>query len=82
MTRGIMPHSASGASPEAVPIVCVFPEPVWPYANTVALYPANTARVSVACVRQAQLPSAPRERAEGVGPPREGSGESREGLLT
>jgi hypothetical protein len=29
-------------TPAAVPIVCVLPAPVWPYANTVALCPSRT----------------------------------------
>ena len=43
MTRGTMPRFADVAVlwPDVVPIVNVLPEPVWPYASTVALYPAK-----------------------------------------
>ena len=42
MARGIMPHSSSSwPSVLAVPMVCVFPLPVWPYASKVALYPGG-----------------------------------------
>ena len=38
-TRGMMPRSSSARSALPDPIVYVLPEPVWPYASTVALYP-------------------------------------------
>ena len=38
-TRGMIPVSSSGTSTHPDPIVYVLPEPVWPYASTVALYP-------------------------------------------
>ena len=41
MTLGVIPCSASSAPATSplVPMVCVLPEPVCPYAKTVALYP-------------------------------------------
>ena len=41
MTRGMTPSVAPPGS-YAVPMVCVLPEPVWPYASTVALYPESS----------------------------------------
>ena len=43
ITRGTMPRFADVAVlwPDVVPIVNVLPEPVCPYASTVALYPAK-----------------------------------------
>ena len=41
MTLGITPSVAPPGS-NAVPMVCVLPEPVWPYASTVALYPESS----------------------------------------
>ena len=44
MTRGITPTSSSARALNAAdPIVYVLPLPVWPYANTVALYPSKHA---------------------------------------
>jgi hypothetical protein len=45
ITRGMTPSVAPPGSCD-VPMQCVFPEPVCPYARTVALYPQTSPRTS------------------------------------
>ena len=47
--RGITPSKATSVSPSLldVPMEKVFPEPVCPYANTVALNPVNKKEINV-----------------------------------
>lgn len=40
-TLGMTPIFSSSLRSYPLPIVYVFPDPVWPYAKTVALYPKN-----------------------------------------